>query len=71
MTAREIIDEIRQLPPSERAQVVDFIQGLQPGQQLTPQSLEALAQRLAGEEDPKTVSRLKQEIVTGFYGNNG
>ncbi len=31
MTAVEVIDQIKALPPQEQARVIDFVQGLEPG----------------------------------------
>jgi hypothetical protein len=47
MTAVEVIDEIKALPPQEQAKVIDFVRGLEPTQPrvrtLDPQAFEQAA----------------------------
>jgi len=69
MTAARIIDEIRQLPASEKAQVLRFVRTLDEGRQLTGQELSNLAGKLPEEIDLTKVQALKYQILAGFYGS--
>jgi hypothetical protein len=66
VTATEIIDEIKRLPPAEQAQVALLVSELK--RTLTGKELAALAGKLAGENDPTKVQALKEQIMAGFYG---
>ena len=69
MTAAQIIQEIDSLPPAERAEVVRYAKGLEPGRQLSGQELGVLAQQMVDATDPAEAERLKTEIIKGFYGD--
>ena len=69
MSALEIIQEIRRLPPGEREKIRVFVsENLEEGQ-LSSQELGELTRRMVQAEDPVEDERLKEEIVRGFYGN--
>ncbi len=68
MTASKVIEEIKQLPPSEQAQVIQFAVELARTRQLTPRELGALADQLAESDDPSEILRLKSALTSGFYG---
>jgi len=67
VTALEIIDEIKRLPPAEQARVARLVGEL--SRSLTGEELSSLAENLAGESDPARARALKEEIAAGFYGN--
>jgi len=68
VTASQIIDEIKSLPPEEQAGVVRFIYQLDADRKLSGPKLSALAERLVNAEDPVEASRVRETIVRGFYG---
>ena len=68
MTASQIIDEIKSLPPEEQAGLVRFIYQLDAERKLSGPELSALAERLVNAEDPMEASRVRETIVRGFYG---
>jgi hypothetical protein len=68
MSAQQIIDAIKELPPEQRAEVVRFARRYETVQQLTPGELGTLADRLAEATDPAEIARLDSAIVNGFYG---
>jgi hypothetical protein len=68
VNAVEIIDEIKHLSPGEQAQVVSFLRTLDEDRQKTGQELEELAAKMVAESDPIKAERLKEEIISGFYG---
>ena len=68
MTASQIIDEIKSLPPEEQAGVVRFIYQLDAERKLSGAELSTLAKRLVDAEDPVEASRVRETIVRGFYG---
>ena len=68
MTAAKVIDEIKQLPPDEQAEVIQFAFALSRSRQLTAEELGALADRLAKADDPAEIARLKSAMTRGFYG---
>jgi hypothetical protein len=68
VTAAKVIDEIKHLPPSEQAEVIQFAFELARTRQLTAIELGELADRLAATEDPAEVLRLKSAMTRGFYG---
>jgi hypothetical protein len=67
VTPVEIINEIKRLPPGEQAQVVRLVGEL--NRPLTGEDLGKLAAQLVDESDPAKVHALKEQIVTGFYGD--
>jgi hypothetical protein len=68
MTSAAIIQEIKQLPPAEQAEVIQFTVGLARRRQLTGKELGELADRLAASDDPAEIIRLKSAMTVGFYG---
>lgn len=68
MTAAEIIEEIKRLPPMEQNRVLDFVRTADDQRRLSPEELGDLAKRMAEVEDPVEADRLQVEIVRGFYG---
>ena len=68
MTSAAIIEEIKQLPPAEQAEVIQFTFGLVHSRQLTGNELGELADKLAASEDPAEIIRLKSAMTRGFYG---
>jgi hypothetical protein len=68
MSATEIIEHIRRLPPEEREKVREFTRlNLAPGQ-LTGEEIAALGERMLATEDSAEARRLEDQIVRGFYG---
>lgn len=67
MTALEIMDEIKRLPPAEQARVARLIGEM--NRTLSAEELNGLAERLAGESDPDRARVLKEQMATGFYGS--
>jgi hypothetical protein len=67
VTAAEIINEIKRLPPAEQAQVVGLVVEL--NRSLTGVELSGLAGKLAGENDPTRARALKEQIAAGFFGS--
>jgi hypothetical protein len=68
MTSAAIIREIKQLPPTEQAEVIQFTFGLAQSRQLTGKELGELANKLSASEDPAEIIRLKSAMTRGFYG---
>lgn len=68
MTAVEIIEEIKRLPPAEQSAVVEFARHVGESRPLSPEELGHLARRMVEAKDPMEADRLQQEIVRGFYG---
>jgi hypothetical protein len=68
MTATAIIEDIKELPPSEQAKVIRFAVELAQTRQLTPSELGELADKLAQATDPSEILRLKSAMTRGFYG---
>ena len=68
MTSAAIIEEIKQLPPAEEAEVIQITFGLAHSRQLTGNELGALADKLAASKDPAEIIRLKSAMTRGFYG---
>lgn len=68
MTAAKVIEEIKHLPPTEQAEVIQFAVELARSRQLTDQDLGQMADRLAESEDPAEIIRLKSAMTRGFYG---
>ncbi|HZE56657.1 MAG TPA: hypothetical protein VE031_02270 [Chthoniobacterales bacterium] len=68
MTASQIIDEIKSLPPEEQAGVVRLIYQLDAERKLSGPELSTLAERLINAQDPVEASRVRETIVRGFYG---
>jgi hypothetical protein len=69
VTASQIIEEIKQLPSREKAEVLSALLRSQSNKrQLSSDELVALADRMVATKDPKEADRLEKEILTGFYG---
>ena len=68
MTATAVIDEIKQLSPSEQSRVIQFAFELARERQLPGKELSELAQRMADSDNPAEVKKLREEIHRGFYG---
>ena len=51
MTAVEIIEEIKRLPPDEQSRVIEFARHAGENQQLSPEELGRLAQRMVEAKD--------------------
>jgi len=68
MTAAQIIDQIKSLPPEEQAGVVRFVYELEAERKLSGTELSVLAGRFVNASDPAEASRIREEIVRGFYG---
>ena len=68
MTATAVIEEIKQLPRAEQSRVIQFVNELARNRQLSGEELGALAKEMVGATDPAEASRLREEIVRGFYG---
>ena len=71
MTAAEIIDEIKRLSPEEQAAAVRMVYKLDADRKLSGAELSTLAARLVNEQDPVEASRVRDDIVRGFYGAKG
>src|SRR5437867_2596703 len=69
MSAAKVIEEIKQLPPSEQVEVIQFAVELARTRQLSPQELGQLAERLAESNDPAEIIRIKSAMTRGFYGD--
>jgi hypothetical protein len=68
MTATNVIEEIKHLPPGEQAEVIEFAFQLARKRQLSGEELGELARHMVEAEDPARANRLQEEIVRGFYG---
>jgi predicted Zn-dependent protease len=68
VSAREIISEIRRLPPSEQAEVIQFAYRLDAERMLSGKELGKLAQRMIDTSDPIEKLRIREELTRGFYG---
>ncbi|MDQ3116667.1 MAG: hypothetical protein M3Q86_08705 [Verrucomicrobiota bacterium] len=68
MTAAQIIDEIKSPPPEEQAGIVRLVYQLDAERKLSGHELSALAERFVSATDPVEASRVREEIVRGFYG---
>jgi hypothetical protein len=68
MTAEQIIQEIKNLPPEEQAKVIRFAYRVDAEQELTGKELSSLAARMVASADPAETAMLRDAIVRGFYG---
>ncbi len=68
MNAIEIIREIEQLSPAEKAKVFAFVSAPGKTRKSTPTELVDLADQMVAEEDPKAADSLESQILDGFYG---
>lgn len=70
MTATQIIDEIKALPPDEFAVVEEFVEErASVARQLPGEELGRMARQMVNEEDPKRKAQIRAEIIKGFYGD--
>ena len=69
MTVAKVIEEIKQLAPSEQVEIIQFAVELARSRQLTAQELGQLADQLAESDDPAEIIRLKSAMTRGFYGD--
>ena len=68
MTASQIIEEIKRLGPEEQVGVIRFAYQLDAERQLTGDELSGLAERMVNTTDPAEQSRIREQIIRGFYG---
>ncbi len=70
VSAAEIIREIEQLPPQERAEVVRFARQYESElvRRLSPEELGQLAERLVAAKSEAEAEVIKQAMIEGFYG---
>ncbi len=68
MSAAKIIEQIKNLPPEEQAEVIRFTYRLDAERQLTGKELSALAKRMTQAADPAEAALVREAIVRGFYG---
>ena len=68
MTATQIIEEIKQLPPKERAEVESFVRHDDSAMRLSPEGLGALAKSMVETPDDNEAADLEEKIIAGFYG---
>ena len=68
VTAAKIIEEIKNLPPEQQAEVIRFTYRLDAEHQLTGKELSALAKRMTKTSDPTEAALVREAIVRGFYG---
>ncbi|HUS36967.1 MAG TPA: hypothetical protein VM680_16600 [Verrucomicrobiae bacterium] len=69
MSAAEIIEQIKRLPPEERERVRNFARENLDDGQLPAEEIGKLVQKMIDAKDPVEAKRLEDEIVRGFYGN--
>lgn len=70
MNAAAIIDEIKNLPPGEQAQVVEFVHELEKKSPWSGEKLSEHERKMVETTDPAETQRLKDEIVAGFFGDS-
>lgn len=70
MTAAKIIEEIKNLPPDQQAEVIRFTYRLEAERKLTGSELSALAKRMTQTSDSAEAALVREAIVRGFYGGN-
>jgi NADH:ubiquinone oxidoreductase subunit E len=69
VTASEIIEEIKQLPSKEKAEVLSALLRSQTNKgMLSPDELVALADQMVATKNPEEADRLEKKIIAGFYG---
>lgn len=68
MTVAKIIEEIKNLPPEQQAEVIRFTYRLDAERKLTGEDLSALAKRMTDTSDPAEAALVREAIVRGFYG---
>ena len=70
VTASQLIEELKQLPPKEQAEVIRFAYQLDAERRLTGKELSGLAERLLQSTDPADTALVRETIMRGFYGGN-
>lgn len=68
MTTKQIIEEIKHLPPHEQAEVIRFAYRLDAERKLSGHELSALAERMVATTDPAEQALVRETIAHGFYG---
>ena len=68
MTATQIIEEIKRLDPEQQLGVIRFAYQLDAERQLTGNELASLAEHMVNTTDPAEQARIREQIVSGFYG---
>lgn len=68
MSAAQIIEAIKKLPPEERFEVVRFAREYETVPKLSSEQLGELSKRLANATDPVEIAQLEKALVNGFYG---
>ncbi len=68
MTATEIIEEIKRLPPEQQTGIIRFGYQLDAERRLTGGELAALAERMVNTTDPTEALQVRDKITRGFYG---
>ncbi len=68
VSANDVIEEIRQLTPSEQAEVIRFAYRLDAERRLSGKELGALAQQMIDASDPIEKLKIREEMTRGFYG---
>jgi hypothetical protein len=68
MSAVEIIEAIKALPPEQRAEVVQFAVQYEPIRKLTAEELGDLAAQLARAQGAEEAAGIGNAIINGFYG---
>lgn len=66
-SAVEIIEAIKALPPEQRAEVVQLAVRYEPIQQLGPETLGDLVQRLVANEGIEESATIAKALINGFY----
>jgi hypothetical protein len=69
VTASQIIEEIKRLDPEQQLGVIRFAYQLDAERHLTGEELSGLAERMVNAADSAERSRLREEIIRGFYGS--
>ena len=68
MSAAQVIEAIKGLPPEERLDVVRFAREYGTVPRLTPEQLGEMGERLASATDPAEIAALESAFINGFYG---
>jgi hypothetical protein len=68
VTATQIIEEIKRLNPDEQLGVIRFACRLDAERRLTGNELSSLAERMVRTADPAEQARIREQIISGFYG---
>ena len=68
MTGLEVIEELKRMPQEERSKVIEYARYAEK-EQLSPDELEGLLQKMVDSTDPAAKSKLKAEFMQGVYGN--